>query len=341
LAETLRRFGAAPDLFYRGRWARDAVALLTAEGGRLSAEDLAGYAPEVEGATRAHFGGYDVYAAGLGGLRLLVGLSALERLRGGLRPAEPVWEDPTELEKLVRVHRAVSAWDGPAAGTAADDEDAVLVAAEALARDMGRRVPESSALVPVAHSASVVVVDDEGNVAVGTHSIEALAWGDGLFVNGVPLATAAPYALPATGKSLRDVLTGAIVLQGGAPRAGLALYGAGEQPADMQILDDILVRGLDAEEAVLAPRVGSYVYDSAANRVDTSRIVADPRMPTSLLCALRQRDLQVVRAMPGVPPGVVDTGFPTLVTILGSASGRLLHGMAPDAGWIQGSAAGD
>jgi len=39
----------------------------------------------------------------------------------------------------------------------------------------------------------------------------------------------------------------------------------------------------------------------------------------------------------GRPPGFIDTGFPTLVTI---APGRL-HGMTPDMSFIRGVAAGD
>ncbi len=62
----------------------------------------------------------------------------------------------------------------------------------------------------------------------------------------------------------------------------------------------------------------------------------DPRFDAGLLCALRARGFALVRSAKGALPGVVDTGFPTLVT----RSHGALHGMTPDPGFIHGVAAG-
>jgi hypothetical protein len=56
-----------------------------------------------------------------------------------------------------------------------------------------------------------------------------------------------------------------------------------------------------------------------------------------LLCKLKERGFTLDRSMPGYPAELVDTGFPTLVTM---APGRL-RGMTPDAPYIHGVAAGD
>ena len=122
-----------------------------------------------------------------------------------------------------------------------------------------------------------------------------------------------------------------------APIAALAVYGTGLHPADVQILDAVISRGLDAEAAVLEPRVGYYAFDPAANKVDFARSSVDPRFSPAILCTLKQRGFALTRAMPYMPPGMVDTGFPTLVTL---APGRL-RGMTPEMSYIEGVAAGD
>lgn len=134
-----------------------------------------------------------------------------------------------------------------------------------------------------------------------------------------------------------DPLSTTMAFKDGAPVAALTVYGTGLHPADVQVLDAVITRGLNAEDAVLEPRVGYFAYDHATHGIDFAKNSVDPRFKPELLCALQQRGFQLERSMPGLPPGFVDTGFPTLVTI---APGRL-NGMTPDMSFIQGVAAGD
>lgn len=134
-----------------------------------------------------------------------------------------------------------------------------------------------------------------------------------------------------------DPLSATIVMKDGAPVAALTGYGTGLHPADVQILDAVIGRGKDAEDAVLEPRLGYFAFDPAANKVDFTKSSIDPRVSPAILCALKQRGFTLTRSMPYMPPGMVDTGFPTLVTI---APGRL-RGMTPEMSYIEGVAAGD
>lgn len=155
------------------------------------------------------------------------------------------------------------------------------------------------------------------------------------------LSTAGPNGFDdATKAKLRmriDPLTATIVIKDGAPVAALTVYGTGLHPADVQLLDAVIARGIDAEDAVLEPRVGYFSYDHATHSIDYAKNSVDPRFAPDLLCALEQRGFGLERKMPGLPAGYVDTGFPTLVTI---APGRL-HGMTPEMSYINGIAAGD
>lgn len=140
---------------------------------------------------------------------------------------------------------------------------------------------------------------------VGTHTIEALNWGEGLFVVGVPLATSAPIAFDdakqAKTRMRIDALTATIALEDGAPRLALTVYGTGLHPADVQIVDAVLGRGLDPEAAVLEPRVGFFQVDHATGHVDTATNAVDPRFTPALLCALKKRGFALDRSMPGTP----------------------------------------
>lgn len=160
-------------------------------------------------------------------------------------------------------------------------------------------------------------------------------------VGGVPLATAGETAFDEPGLATlaqrADPLSDTIVLKDGEPRAALAVYGTGLFPGDMQILDAVLARGLDAEQAVLEPRVGYVEFDAMRMTLDVTKRSVDPRFEEGLLCQLQERGFTLERSMPGYPAGFVDTGFPTLVTM---ALGRL-HGITPDAPYIHGLAAGD
>lgn len=346
LGATLRSFGKDPSYFYKGAWAKKAVALANDNGGSLTTADFATYAPEIASPIHARFMGNDVYAAGHGGVKVLVSLQAYEIARGGAA-AVPPSASADAIERLIRVQRAVHAMpllrqrDLVKRGTSLEE---TLAAA---ASEIAARVREESVPPPPpsresgTHSSAAIVVDDEGNIVVGTHTIETINWGEGLFVDGVPLSTAGPMSFDdprtATDRMRIDPLSSTLVMRDGAPIAALTVYGTGLHPADVQILDAVLARGLDAESAVLEPRVGFFAFDLQQMKLEVDKNSADPRIPAELLCEMKARGLHLERRSGGLPPGLVDTGFPTLVTI---APGRL-HGMTPDMPHINGVTAGD
>jgi gamma-glutamyltranspeptidase/glutathione hydrolase len=343
---TLRSYGKDPSWFYTGRWAREAVTLVNANGGVLLSQDFEAYRPEVAAPIHGRYMGHDVYAAAHGGVKVLVSLQVYEMLRAGAPSTSPA-TSPSALEMLLRVQRATNALpmlhDRELVSKGATSDPDVLAATARVVARVRAGLAEStpSSTEAGTHSSGVIVVDASGNVVVGTHTIETLNWGEGLFVGGVPLSTAAPNAFddPTYAKTpmRMDPLSSTLVLKDGAPVLALTVYGTGLHPADVQVLDAVIGRGLDAEEAVLEPRVGYFFYDRATHSIDFAKNSVDPRFSRELLCTLQQRGFRLERAMPGLPVGFVDTGFPTLVTI---APGRL-RGMTPDMSYIHGVAAGD
>lgn len=347
LGRSLRAFGDDPSFFYRSTWPRAAVALVKANGGALVLSDFDTYAPEIGTPSHGRFMGHDIYGSGHGGVKLVVTLQALERLRvrkGAGAGAAAVVEAPSssadELERLLRVHSVTNALPflhdraflARGAGTApqiAEATDAVVKYVEDAA------APSPPAERAGTHSSAVVVVDGQGNVVVATHTIQTLPWGEGLFVGGVPLSTSAPVAfddaIAATSHLRIDSLTNTIVMKDGGVRAALAVYGTGLHPADAQILDAVIARGLNAEEAVLAPRVGYFRFDAKKMTLDYDWRSVDPRLSPKLLCTMKRRGFHLERSIEGYPAGIVDTGFPTLVTM--GPNG--IEGMTPEL--IEGS----
>lgn len=346
LGATLRSYGKDPSWFYKGRWAREAAAMANEHGGTLTPRDFEAYRPELAAPIHGRYLGHDVYAAGHGGVKVLVSLQAYEALRAGAAPESPS-RSAGALEMLLRVQRATHALPmlhdrAVVSKGAASEPDVTAAAAEVTARvRAGLAEPAPPPQKAGTHSSAVIVVDASGNIVVGTHTIETMNWGEGLFVGGVPLSTAAPNSFDDATKAKLpvriDPLSSTLVFKDGAPVAALTVYGTGLHPADVQLLDAVIGRGLDAEDAVLEPRVGYFSYDHVSHAIDYAKNSVDPRFSPDLLCAIQERGFRLERSMPGLPPGFVDTGFPTLVTI---APGRL-RGMTPDMSYIHGVAAGD
>jgi len=336
MARTLRAFGKDPSFFYKGAWPAKAVAAANAAGGTLDVKDFSTYqGVEVTDAVHAHVGENDLYAGGYGGVMLLMELMTLDRLR---TRAESPAKSQEALERLVRVFRAVN--QQPVLYDRDVGTDTALWS-DRIAKLMIDSNGPKKAPPAGTHSSAVAVVDAEGNVVVGTHTIEALNWGEGFIIDGIPLPTAASIGMDdATIQKKRmriDPLTDTIVLHDGAPVAALAVFGSGLAPADVQVLDGVLARGLDAEEAVLEPRVGFYSFDIDTNKTDMTTNSVDPRFEPRMLCLAAKHGVKLTPSMPGMPAGYVDTGFPTLVVWRDGE----IHGMPPDPAHIDGLAAGD
>ena len=323
VATTLRAYGADPSWFYHAPWAAKAVTIANANGGQLVVRDFETYAPDIGAPFRRRFMGNDLYVQGEGGMKLLATLGALERLRAGAREGAPV-ESAEALDRLIGVYQTTL--DLPILR----DRDALTAKSHV---DMQPLIDEvvrnysSGASSPArdggTHSSAAVIIDGEGNMVVGTHTSESYPWSSGYFVDGILLAAAYPYGGAQSAAKTRmrfDPTSNTIVVRDGKLVAGLAVYGSGLTPADVQILDGLLARNLSARDAIDAPRV-------AYSPMDQEFLYADIRFPDDVLCASQ---LPLKRAVNE------DLGFPTLITV----DRGVINGVAPDNYFVQGTPAG-
>jgi gamma-glutamyltranspeptidase/glutathione hydrolase len=330
-----------------GPWAEAAVAAVRAHGGDMTAADLADYRAEWTPPLRITYRGRTVYGLSghdSGGTRLLLALKALEH--GDIVALGHPSQSLDGLETMVRVSRAVTA--EPPLNTHAFFEDpaqaAALLAgprAGEIWTDVQARIDRTSLPAPGSHSYAVAVIDAQGNVVAGTHTIESLPFGtNGIFVGGVPLnntgvlhpyAADSAYATP-PGHYLVEPMSAVLAFEGDKLVLAASTFSASLWPGDFQMVSSILDFGWDPERVALTPRFGGYGLDLAKMSVDLSVNVIDKRFKAEVINAMKQRGVTLSQA------GYVDTGMLVMIK-RDPATGRMT-GFTPE-GLSEGRAAGD
>lgn len=292
-AETLDRFGhEGASFFSGGEWAKEFVDVVNAEGGIVAMGDLGAGAGEVMAPIAWHRGDVDLMLASgpalSGTARVIFGLDLLDGFgSSALPPFSPEW-----VAAQLRVYAYAvgqTAWLERPELLARAAEMPLLI--EARARDVVRTAssPTPTATAPRApqHSSAVVVVDADGNVAVGMHTINDYPFGKGIFVRGVPLATsiAIPtYQTKIPGADLPVGVSPILALRGGVPVLALAQFNVGGFPADIEVTSAVLDGKLALVDAATGPRIAAtYPGELHGGK---AVVVVDPRYSRETLCAL-------------------------------------------------------
>lgn len=261
LASTLRRVAAeGPDHMYLGEWARAFVAAVARRGGRLDARDLAEYRARWSEPLRCDHRGLEVLAPALpalGGAHVIEALRLLEE--ADVRRWGPPAASAEALFRLIQVTRAARL--GPDLPI---ERRLTPEAAARLWREIERRrgLTYASRLRmrrTLAHTDAVVVVDAAGNVAVLCHSINALPWASGLFVEGVSIPDSASFqqlemAQAGPGARLPDLMNPVLLTRNRRPELAAVAIGASLHEAMIQGLAHAVDLGLTLGELKATPR---------------------------------------------------------------------------------------
>ena len=275
-AETLRQVAAnGAGHMYEGPWGQRFVELVQAEGGKVSMEDMERYEViwseplsieyrdyELLSSSESHYllGAFNLLsAAGLTELghysdtpEVFVGFQQIFRATGNLArqafgPGTVPDSDWLDKQRGSQIWRQVSEGSFP------------------LPPSSGGTIPKGYA----GHSDAVVAVDQWGNVAVLTHSINTGFWGTtGIVVDGVVIADAASYqqgnyAAIEPGARIWSGILPAIVMREGRPVAGLSSIGGGLYEETVKVLANLLDYGMDTKQANDAPSflLPTYITD--------------------------------------------------------------------------------
>ncbi|HYH81622.1 MAG TPA: gamma-glutamyltransferase [Longimicrobium sp.] len=321
LAAFLRRFGQdGPDDVYRGPWGRRFLDTVAEEGGFLGADDLARYEVRRAAPWTVPYRGHALHAtsgASFGGVWVLLALrvweharstagargwSEAERLGWMIRIAQHVWAEPYLLDPA-SIADAEFVRSRLADAHAAEIWERVRAGAGARARPMGGGG---------AHSYHLIARDGEGKVVSGTTTINSPPWGDGVFVEGVPLTAAnrIPWGSTPGARRITPV-TAQLALREGVPAHVVGTISNSLLEAAFQVLVNLIDEGMSPAEAVTAPRFGTFPTGRLwrRNLPVLDRTWLDPRIPDAVVRAVKKSGLKVVRS------GAIDTGLGAVLSI--------------------------
>ena len=271
LAKTLRavaRQGAC--YMYTGEWGHAFVTAVQGEGGKVTLDDLASYAPIWETPLQTEFAGHTIYAPGPsseGGYQLLQALNLLGELK--MTERDLYWHDPQALLDFSRVlqfsaagpyvHSAIAA-SAAATGSTLTLEDRATKAYGKAALPLLDYVfnPPAKPNEPK-HSDAIVVIDQWGNVAALVHTINTVLWGStGIVVGGVPLSDAAGFqqarlATLQPGARVPNEMTPIIATKAGRPRLAIACIGSSLVPETTRLALGLLGGRVEPLTLMAAP----------------------------------------------------------------------------------------
>lgn len=241
---------------YTGLWAQDFVRIVRREGGRVTAEDLRRYQPIWSEPYKEDIFGHTVYVNGppqMGVHGLFTGLNLAEALK--LDVKGPYWSDPETFRGLARI--AYIAAVAPSIGMRAAGmlrQIGVDISPRAqLTKDYASKLAPyldqiftAPAAIDPRHSNAIVVVDREGNIAVVTHTINAVIWGGGgIVVGGIPIPDSAGFQQPVLamitpGDRVPHQIIDTISFDGNQPVLATASIGSSLIPESIRVLFGIL-----------------------------------------------------------------------------------------------------
>jgi gamma-glutamyltranspeptidase/glutathione hydrolase len=308
--ESLGREGAS--YVYSGAWGGELLSFVRARNGVLTVDDLDNYTVRWDSPIATTYRGYALCCPGgrtYGGAWTLLALKMLERV--DLSAAPHYSTDAGLLELVVRIARLVWSEGWLLDHHVLDDrrfvqfllaEDHVDELWARLLGDMG--TPSIPLMRP--HSYQIIVVDREGNVVNGTTTIESDPWGEGFFVEGVPLSTAgtAPWST-ANGQRRLSPFSMHFAFEGDHLRFASGGISNSVVEAEFQFLVNLIDYGLGVGEAVSMPRFGTF---PAKRKLAIDRNWLDPRVDDDIVKSLKGR-LRFER------DGLVDTGSGAVVAI--------------------------
>jgi gamma-glutamyltranspeptidase/glutathione hydrolase len=318
VADWLRGFAEqGADYVYHGAFGQRFIETVQANGGLLDASDLAAYREQWHVPWSMSYRGVMLRSCSgctYGGLWTLLALKTLEHAAIAERPHYS--RDADALERMLRVARAVWSERFLFEGIVEDDPAAIQarLSPEYTATIFERAAigrPDPLSKRSGTHSFHIIAIDDEGNIASGTTTAQSEPWGDGIFVEGLPLTTSGrlPFAR-GPGRRRLSPFSIHLALRDGRPLFSLGAISNSVVEAAFQLIVNLIDYRLPLHDAVRAPRFGTFPPDRRQRpRLDRNWI--DPDVEPSIVAAVRAGGLKLHRS------GVVDTGLGAVLALQG------------------------
>jgi len=275
LAEVARE-GAA--YMYTGDWGEAFVETIRREGGVITMEDMAAYRPTWSEPVSTGYADYEIYGPGLpgmGGVNIVEAFNLVQA--AGLQRYDHFAQDPASLFWMMQISRAalLSLLDPqqrealfPGRDLSLESRLTMETSAWLWERIQAGDPPLFTSMQGSqnTHSAAVVAIDSQGNIAALTHTSNAYLYGgSGITVEGIYIPDPGSYLqnqiqTAGAGNRLPGPINPIIVLRDGQPVWASSCIG-NVHDETFQRLVSVLVFGLDILSAqraptLLAPRTG-------------------------------------------------------------------------------------
>ncbi len=300
LAATLRRVaqdGAA--YMYTGEWARRFAEAVQREGGKMTMRDLAAYRALWAEPAEVSYHDYQIVSLGppsAGGQRTQWSFALAEV--ANLTRYEHYTESADSLYYLIQISREASNLGFSSREVTKD------TAAIRWARIQNNMIDPPEAPTPASnHTAGVIVVDEEGNVACVIHTINGTLWGStGIFVDGISIPDSASQQQrlvdrAGPGNRLPDTIDPLIVFKDDKPVLVSAAIGSAGHQATLQNVINILDFDMDPKTSVDTPNtLGPYLGNSVTGPGQPNyeqETIADGDFSQSVLDGVRDRGQQI------------------------------------------------
>jgi gamma-glutamyltranspeptidase len=148
-------------------------------------------------------------------------------------------------------------------------------------------------------------VDQDGNAITGTNTINSLPWGDGVFVDGIPLTNALAHVGSATrpGERRLTPMSSHLVFQDGRLRIVSGTFNSSLLEAGFQLMVNAIDFNLSAKKATTLPRFGTFAFDDDQPDSSSGKMWLDPKISKEVVEELFERGLDFERES-----AFVDTG---------------------------------
>ena len=294
LGDALERYGAeGPEPFYRGEIARRVSEWVVERGGTLGADDLTAYEPRLREPVSAPYAGREVLTnppPSSGGVLIAFALALLDRAGSSDLPTVVAAMEEAQVARTEAFFHGL--YEEGFASVFLAPQRVEQVAARLRS---GTRPPEPGHEGPgdrLGSTTHITAVDDEGRCASVTCSngtgSGVIVPGTGVHVNNMlgeedlnPLG----FHMTPPGRRVPSMMSPTVVLREGQLEAGLGSGGSNRiRSAVLQTIIRVIADGMDAQDAVSAPRVH---YEAGA-------VQAEPGVDERGLDALASRGYQLV-----------------------------------------------
>jgi gamma-glutamyltranspeptidase/glutathione hydrolase len=326
LEEVAQRGSAA---MYRGAWGERCIETVRSRGGRMELQDLYNYRSRWLSPRHIRYRDCDVYGASgrsFGGAWSLLALKTLEHF--DLSNGPHFSESTDRLEVMVRVAQTVwnEAWLYETENLDDDAKVESYLTAPHAAAVWERVRQELPADLPHRrgnHSYHIVVVDEEGNAITGTNTINSLPWGDGVFVDGVPLTNTLSHVGTKTrpGERRLTPMSSHLVFRDGRLKIVSGTFNSSLLEGGFQLLVNAIDFKLPAKQAASLPRFGTFSFDEEKPESSSGRMWLDLSVSKEIVDQLAERGLEFEQQS-----SFVDTGSGAIAILAddGSVDAALL-----------------